>query len=366
MGGREVGGMSHLLPGYREVSNPIHRAEIARFWSVPTERLSPEPGLSAIDLFEAMGRGEVKAVWILCTNPAASAPDIDFIERALTKAELVVVQDAYHPSETTRFAHVLLPAAQWSEKEGVMTNSERRITYMPQLVDAPGEALPDWKILTRFAGALGFGAAFPYESAEEIFAEFTRLTSGTMCDYSGVTYDRLKKGPLQWPCPAEDHGGTERLYTDFKFPEPDGRANFIAVEHQEPHEGPDGDYPHVLTTGRVKNQWHTMTRTGKVAALRKMCPEPFLEMHPSDAKDCGVVDADFVEILSRRGKAVVQVRVTAEIRPGTCFMPFHWGRQFGFYKAANNLTVTARDPVSRQPELKACAVKIKKLPVFTA
>ncbi|HEY3301958.1 MAG TPA: nitrate reductase [Candidatus Binatia bacterium] len=364
MGGREVGGMSQLLPGYREVSNPIHRAEVARFWGIPAERLSPAAGLSALDLFEAMEQGEVKAVWIMCTNPAASAPDIDFIEKALRKAELVVVQDAYHPSGTTQFAHVLLPAAQWSEKEGVMTNSERRITYMPKLVDAPGEALPDWKILTRFARELGFEAAFPYESAEEIFAEFARLTRGTMCDYSGVTYDRLKKGPLQWPCPAEAHPGTERLYADFSFPDSNGRANFIAVDHQEPFEPPDKDYPHILTTGRVKNQWHTMTRTGKVEALRKMCPEPYLEMNPLDAKNCAIVDADFVEIVSRRGKAVVQVRVTAETRPGTCFMPFHWGRQFGFYKAANNLTVTARDPLSRQPELKACAVRVRKMSNF--
>jgi anaerobic selenocysteine-containing dehydrogenase len=154
--------------------------------------------------------------------------------------------------------------------------------------------------------------------------------------------------------------GSERLYTDFRFPTPEGQAKFIAVDHREPFEGPDEDYPHVLTTGRVKSQWHTMTRTGKVVALRKICPEPFLEMNPSDARIGGIRDADFVEVESRRGKAVVQVRVTAETRPGTCFMPFHWGRRFGFYKAANNLTVTAKDPISRQPELKACAVRITR------
>ena len=246
-----------------------------------------------------------------------------------------------------------------------MTNSERRITYMPQLVDPPGEALPDWKILTLFARMLGFEKAFPYESAEEIFAEFAALTHATVCDYSGVTYGRLKKeGPIQWPCPSENCTGTERLYTDFNFPTPDGHANFIAVDHREPFEAPDADYPHVLTTGRVKNQWHTMTRTGKVEAPRKICPEPFLEMNPSDARKCGISDADFAEVVSRRGKAMVQVRVTAEIRPGTCFMPFHWGRQFGYYKAANNLTVTARDPVSRQPELKACAVRVTRVADF--
>jgi ferredoxin-nitrate reductase len=364
MGGREVGGMAHLLPGYREISNARHREEIARAWGIPTERISPRPGLSAMDLFEAMHRGEVKAIWIIGTNPAVSAPDVDFIENALRKAELVVVQDAYHPTGTTQFAHILLPAAQWSEKEGVMTNSERRITYMPKLAEAPGEALPDWKILTLFAREMGFGKFFPYEAAEDIFAEFVRLTKGTSCDYSGASYDRLKASPLQWPCPADDHPGTERLYGAGRFPGARGKARFIATEHQEPFEPVDGEYPLVLTTGRLKNQWHTMTRTGKVAALRKISPEPFLELHPSDARENGLRDADFAEVVSRRGKAVVQVRVTAEIRLGTCFMPFHWGRQFGFYKSANNLTVTARDPVSRQPELKACAVKVQRLPDF--
>jgi anaerobic selenocysteine-containing dehydrogenase len=168
-------------------------------------------------------------------------------------------------------------------------------------------------------------------------------------------------GPLQWPCPAPDHPGTERLYDDLHFPAPEGRANFIPVEHQEPFEKPDEQYPLVLTTGRVKNQWHTMTRTGKAESLKKSCPDPFLEMNPADARRFAIRDADFVEVVSRRGKAVVQVRVTAEMKAGSCFMPFHWGRQFGFYKAANNLTIAARDPVSRQPELKACAVMVKRV-----
>ncbi|MBI4489405.1 MAG: molybdopterin-dependent oxidoreductase, partial [Deltaproteobacteria bacterium] len=265
MGGREVGGMAHLLPGYREVANALHREEVTRFWRAPPERISPTPGLSALDLFEAVSRGEVKAIWILCTNPAVSAPDTDFIEKAIRQAELVVVQDAYHPTGTTQLAHILLPASQWSEKEGVMTNSERRITYMPQIADPPGEALPDWKILTLFAREMGFEEGFRYESSEEVFAEFVRLTQGTLCDYSGVSYKRLKgDGPIQWPCPAPDHQGTARLYSDLCFPTPDGRANFVTVEHHEPFELPDKDYPLLLTTGRVKNQWHTMTRTGKV------------------------------------------------------------------------------------------------------
>ena len=365
MGGREVGGMAHLLPGYRKIANALHRAEVARFWGISPEQISPKPGLSALDLFEAISRGEVRAIWIICTNPAVSAPDTDFIEKALRRAELVVVQDAYHPTGTTQFAHILLPAAQWSEKEGVMTNSERRITYMPKLTEPPGEALPDWKIVTLFAREMGFDKAFPYESAEELFSEFAQLTKGTLCDYSGASYERLKKeGPLQWPCPAPDHPGTARLYSDACFPTPDGRANFIPVDHREPIEAPDKYYPLVLTTGRVKNQWHTMTRTGKVESLIKSCREPFLEMNPVDARRWKIRDADFAEVISRRGKAMVQVRVTEEIKPGSCFMPFHWSRQEGFDKAANNLTITARDPLSRQPELKACAVRVRRVMDF--
>jgi ferredoxin-nitrate reductase len=289
-------------------------------------------------------------------------PDIDFIEKALRQAELVVVQDAYHPTATSRFAHVVLPAAQWSEKEGVMTNSERRITYMPKITDPPGEALPDWKILTLFAREMGFGSYFSYQSSEEIFAEYAALTENTFCDCSGMSYARLKnEGPLQWPCPKAHHPGTERLYEDAHFYTPDGKANLIAVDHAEPFERPDKDYPFLLTTGRVKHHWHTMTRTGKNEALRRSAPDPVLEIHRTDARQFGIQDADFVEIISRRGKVVVQARVTEEISRGACFLPFHWGREHGFFKAANNLTITARDPVSHQPELKACAVRVRKV-----
>jgi len=362
MGGREVGGLSHMLPGYRSIKERKDRQEVARFWGVPAERISPEPGLSALEMFEAMAGGKIKAVWILCTNPAVSAPDLDLIEKALRQAELVVVQDAYHPTATSRFAHVVLPAAQWSEKEGVMTNSERRITYMPKITEPLGEALPDWKILTLFARAIGFAEAFSYESSEEIFSEFAALTENTPCDCSGVSYERLKReGPLQWPCPKARHPGTERLYGDLRFHTSDGKGRLIPVEHADPVEAPDSDYPLLLTTGRVKHHWHTMTRTGKVDVLRKSCPDPVFEMNRTDARKYGIQDADFVEVISRRGKVMVQALVTEEIAQGACFMPFHWGREHGFFKAANNLTITARDPVSHQPELKACAVRVRKV-----
>ena len=362
MGGREVGGLSHLLPGYRSIENGAQREEVERFWGVPFGSISPEPGLPALEQFEALAQGKLKAIWILCSNPAVSMPDIDLVEKALRQAELVVVQDAYHPTATSRLAHVVLPAAQWSEKEGVMTNSERRITYMPKLAEPPGEALPDWKIIALFAQEMGFGDVFAYPSSEEIFSEFAALTKETLCDYSGASYERLQReGPLQWPCPTDRGAGAARLYEDGIFATPSGKGNLIAVEHQEPVERPDGDYPLLLTTGRSKYHWHTMTRTGKNEALRRSAPDPILDIHRADARRYGIQDADFVEIISRRGKVMVQCRVTEEITRGTCFLSFHWGREHGFFKAANNLTISARDPVSRQPELKACAVRVRKV-----
>ena len=366
MGGRETGGLAHLLPGYRLVTDAAARAAVERHWAIPAGRLPSTPGRSALDIFEGLASGEVRAVWIVCTNPAASMPDVDLVEKALRQADLVIVQDAYHPTETTRFADVLLPAAQWPEKDGVMTSSERRLTYLPKLVDPPGEALPDTAILTRFAREMGWKEAFPCESACEIFDEFAALTAGAVCDYSGVSHARLRSdGPLQWPVPTTDHPGTARLYTDGRFPTPDGRARFVAVEHADPLEAPDGRFPMVLTTGRVRDHWHTRTRTGKAPALAARTPEPILEVNLGDARRGGIQDGDFVEVTSRRGKAVAQCRVSAAIREGTCFLPFHWGREAGLYKSANNLTSSGRDPLSRQPELKACAVRLRRVPQAT-
>jgi anaerobic selenocysteine-containing dehydrogenase len=358
MGGREVGGLAHLLPGYRRLDNPEHRAEVARHWNVPVKRISPRPGLSALEMFEAVAEGRVKALWIIATNPAVSMPDLDLVERALRYAQLVVVQDSYHPTDTSAFADVLLPAAQWPEKEGVMTNSERRLTLVPRLIDPPGEALPDWEIGALLARHMGYSTAFGFPDSEAVFEEYKALTANRPVDITGINYERLRKGPLQWPCPGHQHPGTPRLYIDFQFNTADGRARFNRVEPREPGETPDSLFPLVLTTGRVRNQWHTMTRTGKVPALMKAAPEPYLEIHPLDAADIGASDGGFVEVRSRRGVFVAQARVTGEIARGVCFAPFHWGRAGGLFKAANNLTGRSRDPVSKQPELKFCAVNV--------
>ena len=349
------------MPGYRSVANAEHRTAVEHHWGVPAGRIGARPGRSALEIFEGLAEGAVKAVWILGTNPAASMPEPELVASALRRAELVIVQDPYHPTETTRFADILLPAAQWSEKDGVMTNSERRVTYLPKLVEPPGEALPDAVILARLAHEMGWKTAFPYASAAEIFDEFAALTSGTRCDMAGLSHARLSaEGPIQWPCPAPDHPGTERLYTDRRFAHADGRARLIAVEHREPVETPDAAYPLSLTTGRVRDHWHTLTRTAKSPALMARTPEPYLEISPRDAARAGLSDGDFAEIASRRGTVIAQCRVTPTIREGTCFLPFHWGHEFGPDKSANNLTLSARDPRSHQPELKVAAVRVRR------
>jgi ferredoxin-nitrate reductase len=242
-----------------------------------------------------------------------------------------------------------------------MTNSERRLTYLPRLVAPPGEALPDAEILMRVAAALGFKASFAYESAADIFDDFAALTAGRPCDYSGLSHSRLRARRVQWPAPAPEHPGTARLYADGVFPTADGRARFVPVAHAEPAEPPDRAFPLTLTTGRVRDHWHTLTRTGQAPALRARTPEPIVEVNVADAQRAGIQDGDFVEIASRRGKLIAQCRVTSAIREGVCFAPFHWGRRLGFYKSANNLTLSARDPLSRQPELKACAVRLRRV-----
>jgi ferredoxin-nitrate reductase len=366
MGGRETGGLSHLLPGYRSVSDATARAAVECHWGVPAGTIAPRPGRTGLEIFEGLAEGDVRAVWIIATNPAASLPDLDLVEKALRQADLVIVQDAYHPTETTRFADVLLPAAQWPEKHGVMTSSERRLTLLPKLVEPPGEALPDAVIIARLAAELGHKAAFDHAGSAAVFDEFVALTAGRPCDYSGASHARLgAEGPLQWPVPAATHPGTERLYDDGRFPTADGHARFVAVEHAEPLEPADARFPLVLTTGRVRDHWHTLTRTGNAPALMRRTPEPILEVSTRDAREIGLQDGDFVEVTSRRGKAVAQCRVSDTIRAGTCFLPFHWGRRLGFYKSANNLTLSGRDPLSHQPELKACAVRLRPLPELT-
>jgi len=358
MGGREVGALSNLLPAHRDPSNPAHRAEVATFWGVPA--LSDRPGLTATEMIDALEDGRLKAIWIIGTNPALSQPELSRLDRAFTRAELVVVQDISNRAATLQWADVVLPAAAWLEKQGTMTNSERRITYLPRLLNPPGEAQADVWILCDFARRMGWGHAFAYRDESEIFDEYVRLTRGTPVDISGLSYARLKRErAIQWPCPASDHPGTPRLFTDHRFPTPSGRARLHPTPEPEPPEPPSPDFPLILTTGRVRDQWHTRTKTGKVARLNQHMPEPFLEMHPNDAAAWGLSDGAVAEITSPTGQLRVRVRLTPDIKPGVVFLPMHWGREAETADGRVNLLIPCRvDPISRQPAFKFTRVQV--------
>lgn len=362
MGGREAGLLSHQLPGYRTVEDAGHRREVEDYWTRRPGSINPKPGLTAVEMFRALEKGHLKAIWIAATNPAVSIPDLHQVRRALAKATLVVVSDAYHPTETTRLADVILPAAQWGEKDWTSTNSERMVSYSPQLWAPPGAALPDWEIVSRFARQLGC-AGFDYENAAQVWDEFIGLTAQRPCDMAGATSARLRSAKsLQWPCPTLDHPGTKRRYLDRRFATPSGKATFLPRDHREPRELPDHEFPLVLTTGRLYAHWHTLTRTGKADKLTHREPGPFVEVHPDDAEALGVVEGEPVQISSRRGTVQLPARLRASVRPGMVFVPFHWGDLFGEGNAANYLTISAIGRVAKQPELKFCAVNLEKVP----
>lgn len=366
MGGREAGLLSHQLPGYRTVQEADHRAAVERYWNLPAGSINPKPGLTAVEMFRALERGQLKAIWIAGTNPMVSLPDLHQVRRGLEKAQLVVVSDAYHPTETSRYADVLLPAAQWGEKEWTSTNSERMVAYSPKLFDPPGAALPDWEIVCRFARALGF-RAFDYADAAAVWDDFLPLTAGRPCDMAGATSARLRtEGSLQWPCPAADHPGTKRRYLDRVFPTADGKARFLVCDHREPRELPDHEFPFVLTTGRLYAHWHTLTRTAKAEKLVRREPGPFVEINPDDARTLDVREGELLQVSSRRGTIRLPARLKPGMTPGMVFVPFHWGDLFGEGNAANYLTIAAIGRVAKQPELKFCAVALEKVPQFPA
>ena len=360
MGGREAGGLATALPGHRFVASAKDRAETEAAWGLPPGTISERPGLTAIEMVEALERGDIKVLWIAGTNPLVSMPNSERLRAALANTELVVVQDPYHPTETTLSADLVLPAAQWSEREGTMTNSERRICLLERAGDAPGEALPDWQIICRVAAALGHGRAFCYQSTEDIFLEYRELTRDRDLDITGVDYALLRNtAGVQWPFPAGALRDTPRLFTNGWFQTADGRARFVAPEYRPPVEAVSDAYPLLLTTGRVKDQWHTRTRTGKVAKLNKTEPEPFLEIHDQDARARGIRDGRPVTLRSARGAARLTARVTRAIRPGVVFAPFHWGPLWNPLSTVNATTTDFFDPRSKEPEIKACAVQVE-------
>jgi ferredoxin-nitrate reductase len=365
MGGRESGALAHMLPGYRLVENESHRREVEAYWGVPEGRIAPEPGLTAVEIFRQLERGTLRMLWVAGTNPAVSMPDLNQTKRSLAGAEFVVVQDIYHPTETTQFAHLILPVAQWGEKDGTTTNSERTVTYSPAFPAPPGEARPDWWILAEVGRRLA-PELFPWKETADVWDEFRRLTAGQPCDMAGITRERLREGSLQWPCPSEDHPGTKRRYLGGTFPTPSGRARFLPRAYRAPREQADHEFPLVLTTGRVAAMWHSRTRTGKVRKLVAREPGPFVEINPCDASARRVAHGDEVLVSSRRGWIRVRARISERVSPGCVFLPFHWGDLFGRNTAANYLTNPVIGRISKEPEFKYCAVQVERIAVQAA
>ncbi|MBN8778522.1 nitrate reductase [Thiobacillus sp.] len=361
MGGREVGGLANLLSAHRDLADPAHRAEVARLWGV--DAVPATPGKTAVEMFEAVRRGEIKAIWIACTNPAQSLPDQRLVHDALQAAECVVVQEAFADTETVAFADVLLPAASWGEQDGTMTNSERCISRVHAAVAPPGEARADWVIATEFAHRLipGEGARlFPYDSAEAVFNEHRETTRGRDLDITGLSYARLNQAPQQWPFPEGASVGQPRLYADGVYPTANGRAHFHAVPYRPVAEAIDARYPLHLNTGRLRDQWHAMSRTGRVARLFAHVDTPLLSMATRDMELRRLNPGDLVRVKSRRGDVVVAVEASDSLRPGQCFLPMHWGARFMGGLGINALTLPTFDAMSKQPELKHAAVQVAK------
>jgi assimilatory nitrate reductase catalytic subunit len=371
MGGREVGGLANLLSAHRDLANRAHRAEVAALWGVPS--VPDKPGKTAVEMFQAAADGEIKALWIACTNPAQSMPDQTTVRRALERAEFVVVQEAFSTASTCDFADLLLPATTWGEKEGTVTNSERRITRVRAAVPAPGETRHDWSIAVDFARRLeAMGVQkptlFPYQTPEHIWLEHRESTRGRDLDISGLTYEKIEQAPQQWPLREGESTGKKRLYEDGIYPTSDGKAKFANTVYKPVAEPRESRYPFSLSTGRLRDQWHGMTRTGTLGRLFGHVAEPSLQMHPQDMARRLLNEGDLVHVTSKRGSILVPVQASAELGLSQVFMAMHWGEEFlsgvsstgQRLAGVNALTTSAYCPSSKQPELKHAAVKVLK------
>ena len=366
MGGRETGSLSNLLPGHREAANAEHRAEVAAYWGV--DALPETSGLSAIELFDAVHDGRIKALWIACTNPAQSLPNQNKVHEALAACPFVVVQEAFFTTETCRYADLLLPAASWGEKEGTVTNSERRVSHVRRAVPAPFDARPDWSITCDFAHRLeqllrpGLPSLFDYASAEALFEEYKHLTAQRDLDLSGLSYALLDdQGPQQWPFPPGARQGTARLYAYGRFPTASGRAQFHADPYRAPKEKREARYSLTLNTGRLRDQWHGMSRTGTAARLFGHVEAAVLGLHPDELRRRRLQDGDLVRLRSRRGSLILPAQADESVRPGQAWLPMHWGDRFLKGLGTNVLTQPAFDPLSKQPELKHAGVEVDKV-----
>jgi assimilatory nitrate reductase catalytic subunit len=375
MGGREVGGLANLLSAHRDLGNSTHRAEVANLWGL--DDVPAQPGKTAVEMFQAAADGHIKVLWIACTNPAQSMPDQRTVRKALERAELVIVQEAFATAETCAFADLLLPASTWGEKEGTVTNSERRITRVRAAVSPSGQAQHDWQIVLALAERLGQQDVFrlraqqmnlTYANPEAIWNEHRESTRGRDLDITGLSYAQLERQPEQWPLPEGATTGAKRLYEDGQFPTANGKAKFVALDYVPVAEPCESRFPFSFNTGRLRDQWHGMTRTGTIAKLFGHVPEPSVQLHPQDMLSLNVKDGDLVHITSKRGSIVAPAQTSHELAPQQAFMAMHWGPGFisgrdhqnNALAGVNAITTSAFCPSSKQPELKHAAVKILK------
>ncbi len=367
MGGREVGGLANLLAAHMNLDDVEHRAIVQDFWSSP--KIADRPGLKAVDLFEAIHAGQIKAVWVIATNPVVSMPDAQRVQAALEACELVLVSDVRRDTDTVRLADIVFPATAWAEKDGTVTNSERRLSRQRGFIPPPGQARPDWWILCEMARRLGY-EGFDFQSPGEIFDEHARLSAcandgrrgfnlGGLTGLTKEQYDALE--PVQWPI-RPDGSGTPRLCGE-RFYTPDHKARLVPVLYRAPRNAPDGDYPFVLNTGRIRDQWHTMTRTGLSARLGSHLPEPFVELHPRDALLCGTADGTLGRVRSRWGDIVVRVKHSVEMPRGSLFVPIHWNSLSASDARVGKLVNPVVDPDSGEPEFKHTPVQLEPFTV---
>jgi assimilatory nitrate reductase catalytic subunit len=366
MGGREVGGLANTLAAHMELERAEHRQIVQAFWGAP--KLAERPGLKAVELFEAMHRGRIKAVWVMATNPVVSLPNADRAREALRRCELVVVSDCVAQTDTAALAHVLLPASAWGEKEGTVTNSDRHISRQRAFLPPAGLARPDWWIVCQVAQRLGFTRGFEFSSVAEIFDEHARLSAagndgsrafnlGGLIGLGEDGYAHLQ--PIQWPVQTAASPGTPRLFSDAHFYHADGRARLVATRPRVPKYALDEEYPLVLNTGRIRDQWHSMTRTGRSARLAAHLPEPFVDVHPADALRFGLRSGGLVRVATRWGRLVARLRSSGEIARGSIFVPIHWSGSTASDARVGALVNPAVDPVSGEPEFKYTPARIE-------
>ena len=360
MGGREVGGMANMLACHLEIENPAHRAAVQTFWNAPT--MAAKLGLKAVDMFRAVADKKIKALWIICTNPAASMPEADAVRTAIAGCDFVVVSDCSATTDTAKLADVILPATTWGEKDGTVTNSDRTVSRQRAALPAPGQARHDWDILADVGRRMGWAKAFDYTSPAEIFREHAALsgiagTLGADFDISGlVDTDYTTLQPTRWPVSDTKTGG--RFFGDGQFYTPDRKAHMLPLTHRAPIAQTTEKHPFRLNTGRIRDQWHTMTRSGKSVRLSQHLAEPFLEIHPSDAARLGIHPAYLVQVSNDHGTAILRVLITDRVQPGQVFAPIHWTDEHAPSGRISALIAGQTDPVSGQPELKAAVANV--------